>query len=460
MILRQTNNEHAIAMVSVVPSSFRTFGYLRRRKFMVWRLLSKCLLISTACSLLFVPSSKAMENASDYATSENRRVLEDIIEQAQEALRSLDNPDLATDQRAKRNRRERGQPRIVNGRGTKDYPAVGALLKGETGVYCSGTLIAPDRFLTAAHCVVNDPVPNHYKVFFQSAGIFGVKKVDWQKEEYSFPKGDVAVLVLTDPVQRIAPESILVSEEPLAGSLGTIVGFGRTGGFNEDYGIKREGFIETATCPASQRDMPLLCWNFNAEVQAGAIRSNTCNADSGGPLFLYETIAGHQVRYVGGVTSGGEAEDCLLGDQSYDADVLHYKKWILNTAGLPDPPPEVHGAAFVDPDRDVSAETTKLTDDRKEVAFPLEVREGLQSLMVAMNGDDNGRGRNKFVISVSRIDSVIEQQMCSADAPKQFSFCSISDPTPGSWKVTVKQTNGSRAVVQVVVTQLPKTAVQ
>jgi hypothetical protein len=427
---------------------------------MSWRFLSKCVLASTVCPLLLVAPARAMENASDYAKSENRRVLEDIIDQAQDALRSLDNPDLATDQRAKRNRRERGQPRIVNGRGTKDYPAVGALLKGESGVWCSGTLIAPDRFLTAAHCIVDDLVPNHYKVFFQSAGFFTVKKVDWQKGEYSFPKGDVAVLVLTEPVQRIAPERILVSEEPLAGSLGTIVGFGRTGGFNEDYGIKREGFIETAACQASQRDLPLLCWNFNAEVQAGAIRSNTCNADSGGPLFLYETVAGHQVRYVAGVTSGGEAEDCLLGDQSYDANVLHYKKWILDAASLPDPPPQVQGAAFVDADRDVSGETTKLTDDRKEVAFPLEVREGLQGLMVAMSGDDNGRGRNNFIISVYRIDSGVERQMCTDDAPKQFVFCSINDPSPGSWKVVVKQTKGSRAVVQVVVTQLPKVSLQ
>jgi hypothetical protein len=293
-------------------------------------------LVFWACDASFAKSSEAMEGASDYAKSENRRVLQDIIDQAQEALGSLDNPDLAPDDRARRNRRERGQPRIVNGRGTKEYPAVGALLKGVSGAWCSGTLIAPDRFLTAAHCVVDDPVPDHYKVFLQSAGFFAVKQVEWQREGDKFPRADVAVLTLVGLVQRIAPESILVSDEPLAGSVGTIVGFGRTGGFNEDYGIKREGFIETAACPASQGDAPLLCWNFNAEVQAGAIRSNTCNADSGGPLFLYETIGGHQVRYVAGVTSGGEAEDCLLGDQSYDADVFHYKKWILDIAGLPD----------------------------------------------------------------------------------------------------------------------------
>lgn len=396
-----------------------------------------------------------------YEREENRRVLNEIIQQAQEALRTLDRPEEARDARAVRNRRERSQPRIVNGRGTKEYPAVGALLKGSDAraavAWCSGTLIAADKFLTAAHCIAKDPRPEQYKIFLQSAGFIDVKAIDWQRELYQFPKADVAVLQLTAPVLRIQPEAILTNERPLHGTLGTIVGFGRTGGLNEDYGLKREVFIETAPCPATNRGATLVCWNFSTEVQNGTIRSNTCNADSGGPLFVYEVVGGRQFRRIAGVTSGGEAGDCLLGDQSYDADVAEYSKWILEKAQLTGEPAPVGPAPALVTQRDVDGETAKLTEARPEITFPFEVREGIGTLMVAMNGDDNGRGRNKFDLSVARTSSGAESVVCNEDGPGQFAFCRSENPEPGAWKVIVKRKKGE-GNVQVVVTQLPAAA--
>jgi hypothetical protein len=404
-------------------------------------------------------SADSLKRASVLAKEENKRILNEVIEQAQEALRTLDKPDEASDERARRNRRERGQPRIVNGRGTIDYPGTGALLKGSDGraatAWCSGTLIAPDKFLTAAHCVAKDPRPEQYKVFLHSAGFLDVKSIDWQKDLYRFPKADVAIVTLTAPVLRIQPEAILKTERPLFGTLGTIVGFGRTGGYNEDYGVKREGFIETAACPDTQTGVPLICWNFAAELQNGAIRSNTCNADSGGPLFVYEVIGGRQLRNIAGVTSGGEAEDCLLGDQSYDADVFEYSKWVVETAKLGEEPKPLGPAPALVTERDVEGETTKLSEDRAEVTYPFEVRPGISTLMVAMSGDDNGKGRNNFDLYVSRVTAAGDDTVCIEEGPGQFAFCRFENPQSGAWKVVVKRKKG-RGSVQTVVTQFPE----
>jgi hypothetical protein len=427
---------------------------LHIRKALVPIKLSLALAVFDAGS---VASAEALKRNSDYAKEENRRVLNEIIDQAQETLRTLDKPEEVGDERGRRNRRERSQPRIVNGRGTIDYPATGALLKGtETRAaiaWCSGTLIAPDKFLTAAHCIAKDPRPGQYKIFLHSAGFIDVKAIDWQKEIYNFPKADVAILTLVAPVLRILPEAILRNERPLYGTLGTIVGFGRTGGFNEDYGIKREGFIETAACPEAHGGA-LVCWNFSAEVQNGTLRSNTCNADSGGPLFVYEVIGGRQVRNIAGVTSGGDAEDCLLGDQSYDADVVEYSKWITEKAQLTGEPTSAGLGPVLLTERDVEGETARLTEARSERTYPFEVREGIGTLMVAMNGDDNGRGRNDFDLYVIRVNAGADNVVCAEEGPGQFAFCRFENPHPGAWKVVLKRKKG-RGAVQAVVTQLP-----
>lgn len=418
--------------------------------------------ISTAFAFLELGVSAradALKSPSDYSKEENKRVLNEIINQAQETLRTLDNPDEVDDPRAKRNRRERTQPRIVNGRGTAHYPATGALLKGAeartSGVWCTGTLIAPDKFLTAAHCVAKDPRPDQYTIFLQSAGFLNVKAIDWQKEIYRFPRADIAILTLATPVLRIAPEAILRTERPIHGTLGTIVGFGRTGGFNEDYGVKREGFVETAACPQTQSGIPLICWNFSVEVQNGIMRSNTCNADSGGPLFVYEVTGGRQRRMIAGVTSGGSADDCLIGDQSYDVDLVEYAKWISETAKLIGDPVPAGPSPVLDTERDVSGVTSTLTQARPEISYPFDVREGTGTLMIAMNGDDNGRGRNNFDLYVIRTKDGADQVVCSEEGLGQFGFCQFNDPMPGAWKAVVKWRKGGGAV-QTVVTQLPK----
>jgi len=398
--------------------------------------------------------AQSLKAPSEYAAGESLKALEGELEAIQSKLRALDYARSARTSRGG-GPDERGA-RIVNGVGTINYPASGALLSGKDSrtaiAWCTGTLIRPDRFLTAAHCIAENPFPQNYHVYLQSAGFFKVMAIDWQKNEYSFPRADVAVLTLETPVPRIQPEEFNRFSPTALGTLGTIVGFGRTGGLNQDYGIKREGYIQTGSCSGQYAGVPLVCWGYQAETVGGQLRSNTCNADSGGPLFTMLSVADKSVRAIAGVTSGGRQNDCLVGDRSYDADVHHYSNWIESVAGSTGSAP---GGPAVDIERDVVGDSFGLGPERTEVVIPFDVSSGIGRLMVAMNGDDNGQGQNDFDLYVMQSNTRIEEAPCKEDGAGQFAFCSFDNPAAGPWRVVLRAKRG-RGLAQVVVTRLPK----
>src|SRR5437870_3432407 len=202
---------------------------------------------------------------------------------------------------------------IVNGRLTAGFPAAGALLLGDdpaTAVtWCSGVLIGCETFLTAAHCVCDTngagcqgaraPSPLGRLVYLQHAGFFRAASIRVHPD-YQFPRADLAVIKLTTPVTGIAPAPLALTP-PAPGVTGTIVGFGRSGGSATDVGLKRSGVITTAPCTDGISDGTAICWNFTG---AG---SNSCNGDSGGPLFV---DSGFGTVVAGVATGGGQYGYC------------------------------------------------------------------------------------------------------------------------------------------------------
>jgi secreted trypsin-like serine protease len=193
----------------------------------------------------------------------------------------------------------------------KLHPNVGALVEAWSGgyyPYCSGTLISPTVFLTAAHC---NPGTSRTYVSFASdfdgqskvlAGTFHADPLyNWAQND----PHDIAVVVLDQPVKGIAPARL-----PAANSLGllgpeqkfTAVGYGaqenppQPGGPVITYYDVREYSVSTLNSinPAWLR--------LSQNVNTG--NSGTCYGDSGGPNFLGS--GANETNIVAGVTVTGD----------------------------------------------------------------------------------------------------------------------------------------------------------
>ncbi|MGH8222113.1 MAG: trypsin-like serine protease [Woeseiaceae bacterium] len=345
---------------------------------------------------------------------------------------------------------ERTEGKIVNGVTTGAYPSAGALLRGalaaSAGTWCSGTLIGPQTFLTAAHCVDDDPDEGMYHVYLQHGGIFALNEVTVHPD-YDFPHADLAVLRLAAAVEGIAPTPLNGLQVP-PGHRGDIVGYGRAGGLAQDYGIKRVGSVQIAPCEP-HRPESLLCWDFDDPVGAAGLDSNTCNADSGGPLYLQR--GADKPLELAGVTSGGSQSDCLAGDHSYDVDVAQFSAWITDTAngdlrasvgdGLP-----LWGSDRVQSLR-AEVEFTPLLRSR---SYTVNVPAGIRRLRVAMNGhDQDGRNFDLYVKQGAGVSP--SDNDCAQDGSGQYGFCEFADPAEGPYGILLDAKSGN-GVAQVSAT--------
>lgn len=427
------------------------------KQFMMRLSVAVCLAISAFHpSMVLAQASTTADDEEAYLRRELHRIIQEEPEKAAEAQKLLDalnQPQASLAGRQTRNRRQRGARRIVNGLPSHSHPAVGALLKGKDArtatTWCTGTLVGCDKFLTAAHCIADAPSADSYLVFFQELGFFRVKAVRWEEDKYKIPYFDLAMLTLDKPVEGIAPMPVNMSVKPLNNVAATIVGFGRTGGRRFDYGLKREGTIKTTSCPQILADKQVLCWRFDADLISSGSAQNTCNADSGGGVFIrdYDGARG-VVDKVFGVVSGGTDNDCVKNDVSYNVDVFQYREWIEATGegrlsstmcGTP-----LWGNTAKQPVH----VTMRLEADKTEDSLQIEIPSGAAAVQVAMNAEDDGKGSNEFAFVVQHgASSVNGEDMCKgAGTGRQFAFCRVEKPQPGTWTVRVKRIKGNGEV--------------
>jgi hypothetical protein len=334
---------------------------------------------------------------------------------------------------------------IVAGTPTSEYPAVGALLVGgdpaTTVSWCSGVLVGCQTFLTAAHCVCEGtgatcqppraPLPNSRLVYLQHAGFFRAARITVHPA-YDFPRADLAVVRLATPVTGVAPAR-LDDTGPPTGTGGRIVGFGSTGGGQQDLGLKRVGSITTGSCGEPAIDEEALCWTFDGD---GA---NTCRGDSGGPL-LVDLGAG---PVVAGITSGGEQNGCLAADLAIDTKVATYRSWIEAVAGQDlggdacGGIPEVGSEAT----RVVAAEGA-LDATRTEVQYTLTVPAGTNELRVALNAVDDGLSNFDLYVRAGG-EATPSEHDCRADGGGQYGYCAFTFPAPGTWHILVRRVSGA-----------------
>jgi secreted trypsin-like serine protease len=189
------------------------------------------------------------------------------------------------------------------------YSYVGGLVtdlnsRGETiepYVYCSGTLISPTVFLTAAHCDISDltgddtacvtfdvTLSDRSKLYCGT--FFASPDYSWRQSE----PNDVAVIVFEQPIRGITPATVVQE----VGYLDALVAGGELDQSTQFLSIGYGGteFTNAPGGPTAQYlDTRMYAWSsFNA-LGPGYLRlsqnratgnAGTCYGDSGGPQFL------------------------------------------------------------------------------------------------------------------------------------------------------------------------------
>jgi secreted trypsin-like serine protease len=231
------------------------------------------------------------------------------------------------------------------------HPNVGALLvawpypDGVIDIVCSGTLISPTVFLTAAHCVNWMPgagiEPNDVYVTFDTVYEIGVSTI-WRGTYYINPNyghdnsdlNDVAVVVLDEPITDITPASLppagLLDELKAAGALKgqsfVTVGYGtvrddKTKGTQSFYW---EGARRFTAGTYNALTNGWLKISMNPSTGDGG----TCYGDSGGPHFLGES------NMVVSVTVTGDVP-CRATDVTYRLDIESARAYLAPFVVLP-----------------------------------------------------------------------------------------------------------------------------
>jgi hypothetical protein len=357
------------------------------------------------------------------------------------------------------------QPRIVNGVLSTAYPTTVAVLFGNDPIdptdvttECSGVLVGCQTVLTAAHCVCPDQTdtasaciaagladPSTLSVFLQHAGVFPVASITINPSYQFGVSSDIAILKLATPVSGIAPSHINTTQAPAAGTTGIIVGFGLSIDTTGDSGLKRAGKVVTARCQPPIPNSTNVCWDFVNPIGPVGEDSNTCNGDSGGPLFI-NFGAGDQVA---GLTSGGEPT-CAPNSISWDTSVFNDRAFVQTEAGA-----DLDNASCGDlpqvgqPGTEIIANSGNVSAAQQESRSTFQVPAGTRLLRVALNGADADTSAHP--VTLNDFDLYIKAGSpptttdfdCSDIGAAPYGFCEITNPAAGTWNVLVDRVEGA-----------------
>jgi hypothetical protein len=199
------------------------------------------------------------------------------------------------------------------------HPNVGILLETSGGTYCSGTLISPTVFLTAAHCA---PDGSRVSVSFDPTYTSSSRLYSGTFQADQFGSG---VVVFRRPIWGIAPAQL-----PTAGQLTTlpsnqqftVVGYGQRE-WPIYLGPIRRAYAVTTFTSVSRTHLQL----SNTGGSGGA-----CFGDSGGPNFLGGGST--ETNVVAAITSGGDPF-CGYGYDAYRLDTPAAQAFLGQYVRLP-----------------------------------------------------------------------------------------------------------------------------
>ena len=278
---------------------------------------------------------------------------------------------------------------IIGGRPATAGEILGTVSVDANGQVCGGTLVRPDLVVTAAHCIA--PLDASLEVFARAspetitvhAGVltwddatdretYAVSRAethpDWPTFELTLPTGigthhDIAVLVLSRPVDTAVPVPILaledVERDVVVGASAIIEGYGFLG-----PGPTEEGVLYVARSPIADR-------STHEVLIGGAGEPDACSGDSGGPAYL-ETTAD---TFVIGAASRSRLDHLDCGEGGIFTLLPAYAEWIDATyAGTPvdgGTVPTSDGGPGSDGGAEPSSSGCGVADTRTPIPFPI-----------------------------------------------------------------------------------------
>ncbi|MBA3287542.1 MAG: trypsin-like serine protease [Acidimicrobiia bacterium] len=227
---------------------------------------------------------------------------------------------------------------ITNGKADgKGHPNVGGLVSPTqysdgTWLYCSGTLISPTVFLTAAHCGEDgEQVGVTFDTAYEAGDkvYYGTFYADPLYNQAQSDPHDIAVVVFDKAIKGITP-ALLPAADSLSNLSGTqtftSVGYGAyevtRGPGGRTYLYDDVRMVATGTLNATNK--PWLRISMNPATGNGG----TCYGDSGGPNFLGTS------EVVAAITITGDAV-CQSTNVVYRLDTKSARAFLAQYVTLP-----------------------------------------------------------------------------------------------------------------------------